>query len=96
MGKLKQKLISEWNFVKGEFEVVDRLNNWFEIHSASGMERDMVWDCHPYHVFGMLLVLMPWKPNFNQSKEVIRTMDLWVRILSLPTEYMSFERVHEL
>lgn len=93
MGKLKQKLITEWNFVKGEFEVVDHQNNWFEIHFTSGMEHDMVWEFCLYHVFGMLLVLMPWKANFDPSKEVIRTMELWVRILSLPTEYMSFEPI---
>lgn len=87
--KIKNKITTDWKFIKGETDMVDRANNWFEIHFTSEMDKNLVWDRHPFFMFGVLLVLMPWRSNFDPSRESIKYLDLWVRILFLPTEYMS-------
>lgn len=42
--KLKKKLRLDWGFMKGEIDVVDRTNNWFEVHFASKMDKELAWE----------------------------------------------------
>ena len=44
----------------------------------------------------ILLVLYPWKPAFDPYLEVVKWVDLWVRILRLPVELMNFDSIANL
>lgn len=50
-----------------------------------------MWDGRPYHIFGQLLLLKPWKSNFDTATESITQVDMWIRTPNLPVEYISFD-----
>lgn len=69
------------------------MNGWLEFQFTGSLERNLVWERRPYHVFGFLLVLLPWQPSFDVNMARIERLDLWIRIPFLPTEYMSKETI---
>lgn len=73
--------------------MVDRTNGWMEFQFAGPLERNMVWERRPFHVFSQLLVLVPWQPSFDVNTARIERLDLWLKIPFLPTEYMSKETI---
>ncbi|CAK8544014.1 unnamed protein product [Lathyrus sativus] len=83
MNAVKQFMSKSWNFVK----LPDMFYNeegFFILRFHSFQDKDLVLMKGSYSICNRPMMLREWKPDFCMSKDMLRTIPLWVKLPQLP------------
>ncbi|XP_056691610.1 uncharacterized protein [Spinacia oleracea] len=90
------RLNKDWNNTKGEIKFRYLGNGWFLIQFDNPLTKLDVWNGRPWFVQGLNFVLMPWYPGFRAQFCRITSVDQWIKIPFLPTEYWAWRHLNQI
>lgn len=69
-------------------QLIDLANDFYIARFMNYEDRTFALTGGPWMIAGQYLQIQLWRPNFNASKETIRSMIVWIRIAGLPIEFI--------
>ncbi|GAY68969.1 hypothetical protein CUMW_268340 [Citrus unshiu] len=83
---LCNRLGALWNSTTG-FNVIDLENNYFLIRFKSNEDMEFVLTQGPWTLMGHYLIVQPWSPQFDSSKEECDSVIVWIRLPGMALHY---------
>ncbi|KAH1256677.1 putative ribonuclease H protein [Glycine max] len=83
MTMLKNYMVKMWNFVTLP-DMLYHDDGYFLLRFKNREDRETVMMRGPYTIRNMPIILKEWTPDFNLSKDLERTMPIWVKLSQLP------------
>lgn len=83
MNMLKNYMVKMWNFVILP-DMLYHDDGYFLLRFMNREDKETVMMRGPYTIRNMPIILKEWTPDFNLSKDLERTMPIWVKLPQLP------------
>ena len=96
LGTITARTKADWKIITCEVDYLEMGNGWILHCFANPQDLSLVWKERPWHIQGDLFFLSIWKPFFDPYMKETKWLDLWVRILKLPTELLNFDSIANL
>lgn len=81
------RLAQKWA-PKKDWQLIDLENNYFLARFKSDEDKNFALTGGPWMIAGKYVVVQSWKPTFCPMEESINKMAVWIRISSLPLEFL--------
>ncbi|WOL01218.1 hypothetical protein Cni_G09932 [Canna indica] len=87
--KLVQSIMPKIWKNKFNMQVIYLASGFFCFKCQSNVDLNHVISNGPWFLYGQVLLLIPWKPNFQPLSEKIESIPVWVQFPGLPVEYLQ-------
>ncbi|WOL10554.1 hypothetical protein Cni_G19312 [Canna indica] len=90
LGLIQAVMPKIWK-LKFSMQTIDLASDFYCFKFSNHDDMNHVISNGPWFLNGQVLLLIPWKPNFQPLLEKIETIPVWVQLPGLPVEYIHRE-----